>query len=227
MTRVETLKIMMLALAIVAALGMRGAQAQAQAQTAEGAALVAGGCFWCVEADFEKIPGITEAVSGFAGGTVENPTYRQVTRGGTGHLETVLIRFDPSVIGYRAVLDIFLRSIDPLDDGGQFCDRGHSYSPAIFALDDTQARIAAAALADAAADLGRQSLKVPLRDAMPFYAADSYHQDYYKSDDLIISRFGPISKANAYVRYREACGRDRRIRAVWGDAALPGKALMN
>jgi len=223
MKRLETLKILMLALAIVAGLGMRGAQAQA----AEGAALVAGGCFWCVEADFEKIPGITEAVSGFAGGTVESPTYRQVTRGGTGHLEAVLIRYDPSVIGYRDVLDIFLRSIDPLDDGGQFCDRGHSYSPAIFALDDAQARIAEAALADAAADLGRRALKVPLRDAAPFYPAEAYHQDYYKSDDLILSRFGPISKANAYVRYREACGRDRRIRAVWGDAALPGDGLVN
>ncbi|MGS4945775.1 peptide-methionine (S)-S-oxide reductase MsrA [Meridianimarinicoccus sp. RP-17] len=223
MRRIETLKILMLALAIVAGLGMRGAQAQEQ----EGSALVAGGCFWCVEADFEKIPGITEAVSGFAGGTVENPTYREVTRGGTGHLEAVMIRYDPSVIGYREVLDIFLRSIDPLDDGGQFCDRGHSYSPAIFALDDAQARIAEAALAGAAADLGRGSLKVPLREAAPFYPADAYHQDYYKSDDLIISRFGPISKANAYVRYRDACGRDRRIRAVWGDAALPGEALVN
>lgn len=223
MKRLETLKILMLALAIVAGIGVRGAQAQA----AEGAALVAGGCFWCVEADFEKIPGITKAVSGFAGGTVENPTYRQVTRGGTGHLEAVLIRYDPTVIGYREILDIFLRSIDPLDDGGQFCDRGHSYSPAIFALDDAQARIAEAALADAAADLGRRSLKVPLREAAPFYPAEAYHQDYYKSDDLIISRFGPISKASAYVRYREACGRDRRIRAVWGDAALPGEALVN
>jgi peptide-methionine (S)-S-oxide reductase len=225
MNRIETLKIMVLAIAIVAGLGVRGAQAQAKAEA--GAALVAGGCFWCVEADFEKIPGVTEAVSGFAGGTVENPTYRQVTRGGTGHLEVVLIRYDPAVIGYREILDIFLRSIDPLDDGGQFCDRGESYSPAIFALDDTQARIAQAALADAAADLGRDSLRVPLRDAAPFYPADAYHQDYYKSDDLIISRFGPISKANAYDRYRDACGRDQRIREIWGDMALPGEALVN
>lgn len=223
MNRIESLKILMLALAIVAGLGVRGAHAQA----AESAALVAGGCFWCVEADFEKIPGVTEAVSGFAGGTVENPTYREVTRGGTGHLEVVLIRYDPSVIGYREILDIFLRSIDPLDAGGQFCDRGESYSPAIFALDADQARIAEAALSDAAADLGRGSLEVPLRDAAPFYPAEAYHQDYYKSDDLIISRFGPITKANAYVRYREACGRDQRIRAVWGDAALPGEALVN
>lgn len=223
MKRLETIKLLMLALAIVTGLGMRGAHAQ----TEEGYALVAGGCFWCVEADFEKIPGVTEAVSGFAGGTVENPTYRQVTRGGTGHLEVVMIRYDPSVIEYREIIDIFLRSIDPLDDGGQFCDRGHSYSPAIFALDAEQARIADAALSAAAGDLGRRALKVPLREAAPFYPADAYHQDYYKSDDLIISRFGPISKANAYDRYREACGRDRRIRAVWGDAALPGKPRVN
>jgi peptide-methionine (S)-S-oxide reductase len=219
MKRIETLKILMLAVAIVVGLGMRGAQAQ---DTSEGTALVAGGCFWCVEADFEKVPGVTEAVSGFAGGTVENPTYRQVTRGGTGHLEVVLIRYDPAVIEYREILDIFLRSIDPLDDGGQFCDRGHSYSPAIFALDDRQARIAEVALDQAASDLGRNALKVPLREAAPFYPADDYHQDYYKSGDLIISRFGPISKANAYDRYREACGRDRRLRQVWGEAALSG-----
>lgn len=218
MTRLDATKTLVLALAIVAGVNIRTATAQAT----EGTALVAGGCFWCVEADFEKVPGVIEAVSGFAGGTVENPTYRQVTRGGTGHLEAVQIRFDPSIIGYRDIVDIFLRSIDPLDDGGQFCDRGHSYSPAIFALDTEQARVADAALSAAAGDLGRKSTKVPLREAAPFYPADGYHQDYYKSGDLIISRFGPISKADAYVRYREACGRDRRLNQVWGDAALTG-----
>lgn len=223
MTRLDLFKTVILALAIVAGMNLRGASAQAT----EGTALVAGGCFWCVEADFEKIPGIIEAVSGFAGGTVENPTYRQVTRGGTGHLEAVEIQFDPTVISYREVLDIFLRSIDPLDEGGQFCDRGHAYSPAIFALNAGQAQVADAALSAAAADLGRESTKVPLRDAAPFYPAEAYHQDYYKSGDLIISRFGPISKAAAYERYREACGRDRRLQQVWGDAALPGNALVN
>lgn len=223
MTRLDVFKTAVLALAIVAGMNLRSATAQ----EADGTALVAGGCFWCVEADFEKIPGIIEAVSGFAGGTVENPSYQQVTRGGTGHLEAVEIRFDPTIISYREVLDIFLRSIDPLDDGGQFCDRGHSYSPAIFALDADQARVADAALSAAAGDLGRKSTKVPLREAAPFYPAEAYHQDYYKSGDLIISRFGPITKANAYVRYRDACGRDRRLKQVWGDAALPGNALVN
>ena len=223
MSKLDLFKTFVLALAIAAGLNVRGAGAQAAEETA----LVAGGCFWCVEADFEKIPGIIEAVSGFAGGTVENPTYREVTRGGTGHLEAVEIRFDPQVISYREVLDIFLRSIDPLDSDGQFCDRGHSYSPAIFALDAEQARVADAALSAAASDLGRKSTRVPLRDAATFYPAEAYHQDYYKSDDLIISRFGPITKAKAYVQYREACGRDRRLKQVWGDAALPGNALVN
>ena len=223
MTRTDLLKTFLLAVAIVTGLNLRGATAQ----TSEDTALVAGGCFWCVEADFEKIPGIIEAVSGFAGGTTENPTYREVTRGGTGHLEAVEIRFDPAVISYREVLDIFLRSIDPLDSDGQFCDRGESYSPAIFALDSEQARVAEAALSAAADDLGRKSTRVPLREAAPFYPAEAYHQDYYKSDDLIISRFGPITKAKAYVQYREACGRDRRLKQVWGDAALPGKSLVN
>ena len=205
----------LLALAALAGLALTGARAQA-ADTEQ--ALLAGGCFWCVEADFEKVPGVVDAVSGFAGGTVENPTYKQVTRGGTGHLESVLITYDPDQISYRTILDTFLRSIDPLDDGGQFCDRGHSYTPAIFALSDAQATTARAALDKAGDDLGRKP-KVTLREAAPFYPAEAYHQDYYKSGDLVLTRFGPLTKASAYDKYRTACGRDARIRQVWGDDA--------
>ncbi len=181
--------------------------------------LVAGGCFWCVEADFEKVRGVTEAVSGFAGGTVENPTYREVVRGGTGHLEVVEITFDPGQVTARQLYDLFFRSVDPTDAGGQFCDRGESYATAIFALNDTQAAAAQAAKAAAQAELG-QTIVTPIRGDAPFYPAEAYHQDYYKSDDLILlTRFGPTSKANAYTRYREACGRDARVRSLWGDDA--------
>lgn len=180
-------------------------------------AVVAGGCFWCVESDFEKVDGVREVFSGFAGGDVANPTYKQVVRGGTGHREVVEITFDADVISYDQLLDMFLRSIDPLDDGGQFCDRGFSYSPAIYAT-PAQAGAAQAALDRAEAALGR-SIAVPVEPGAPFYPADAYHQDYYKQEGIILTRFGPRTKAVAYKKYREACGRDDRVRAVWGDAA--------
>ncbi|MBW4706730.1 peptide-methionine (S)-S-oxide reductase MsrA [Roseobacter sp. YSTF-M11] len=194
----------------------------AQARTAHAAELetltVAGGCFWCVEADFEKVKGVTEAVSGFAGGTVANPTYKQVTSGGTGHYEVVQISFDPSVVTRRTLLDLFFRSVDPTDAGGQFCDRGDSYRTAIFAEKPAQKSIAQDAKARAAADLG-QSIVTPILGAAPFYPADAYHQDYYKGSSLVLTRFGPKRKASAYKAYREACGRDARVRELWGSSA--------
>ncbi|MEM1431876.1 MAG: peptide-methionine (S)-S-oxide reductase MsrA [Pseudomonadota bacterium] len=211
----STLKPVFLGLAI--AVGLCLQHGEAKAQTSE-TALVAGGCFWCVESDFEKVRGVNEVVSGFAGGDVANPSYKQVVRGGTGHLEVVEIEFDPSVISYRQILDMFLRSIDPTDAGGQFCDRGESYTTAIFAATPEQTRAAEAAIAEAEAELG-QSIVTPVRDAAPFYPADSYHQDYHKSSDVILTRFGPRSKAKAYKLYRDACGRDDRVRALWGTAA--------
>lgn len=180
-------------------------------------AVVAGGCFWCVESDFEKVRGVNEVVSGFSGGDVANPTYKQVVRGGTGHREVVEITFDADVISYDQILDMFLRSIDPLDADGQFCDRGFSYSPAIYAT-AAQAGAAEAAVSRAESALG-QNVSVPVESSAPFYPADAYHQDYYKQDGIILTRFGPQTKASAYKKYREACGRDDRVRAVWGDAA--------
>jgi len=193
----------------------------ARAQSTE-TALVAGGCFWCVEADFEKVRGVEEVVSGFAGGDVADPSYKQVTGGGTGHLEVVEIRYDPEVISYEQILDLFLRSIDPTDAGGQFCDRGESYTTAIFALDDAQRRAAEEAVAEAEDELGRE-IVTPVRGAAEFYPAEAYHQDYYESDDLILTRFGPRRKEKAYELYREACGRDARVRELWGaDAPFVG-----
>jgi peptide-methionine (S)-S-oxide reductase len=180
--------------------------------------VVAGGCFWCVEADFEKVRGVLGAVSGYTGGTTANPTYKEVSRGGTGHYEAVKITYDSAQVSAGQLYDMFFRSVDPTDAGGQFCDRGESYRTAIFVSDAGEKAAAERAKAEAQAALG-QTIVTPILQAAPFYEAEDYHQDYYKSDDLILSRFGPISKAKAYVRYRDACGRDQRVRALWGSDA--------
>lgn len=190
----------------------------ATAHAAEGKAVVAGGCFWCVEADFEKVPGVVSVVSGFTGGTAESPTYKQVVAGGTGHYEAVEITFDTAKISYDEVLRLFLRSVDPLDDGGQFCDRGDSYRTAIFVSNKAEKAIADAAIAEASTALGA-TVVTPVLAAGTFWPAEAYHQDYYRSTDIVLTRAGPKQKRNAYKFYREACGRDARVKAVWGDAA--------
>jgi len=196
-------------------LGLGLAAAQAEQKTA----VVAGGCFWCVEKDFESVPGVTSVVSGFTGGTTANPTYRQVTAGGTGHYEAVEITYDDSRVSYAELLRRFFRSVDPTDAGGQFCDRGDSYRTAIFVTGPAELAAAQAASAEAAQYLAAPIATVIL-PAGPFYAAGEYHQDYYKSGDIIITRFGPRTKASAYKLYRESCGRDARIRQLWGSAAF-------
>ncbi|SDW73245.1 peptide-methionine (S)-S-oxide reductase MsrA [Litoreibacter albidus] len=189
------------------------------AQQAEAAKItVAGGCFWCVESDFETVKGVNEVVSGFTGGRVKNPSYKQVVGGGTGHLEAVEIDYDPSKIDPKALYDLFFRSVDPTDAGGQFCDRGESYATAIFVSSAAERKAAEASKADAEAALG-QKIVTPIRDAATFYPAEAYHQDYYKQDKIIITRFGPRSKAVAYKKYRDACGRDQRVKQLWGKAA--------
>lgn len=180
--------------------------------------IVAGGCFWCVEADFEKVKGVKGAVSGFSGGSVANPSYKQVTRGGTGHYEAVKIDFDPNVVSAKQLYDLFFRSVDPTDAGGQFCDRGAMYRTAIFAQNADQMRAAKQAKADAEAALG-QKIVTPVLGTKPFYPADAYHQNYYKGSKIILTRFGPKSKASAYKAYRNACGRDKKVKQLWGSAA--------
>lgn len=211
---IQTLKIVLLALAIVVGHGLRE---HAQAQPLE-TAIVAGGCFWCVEADFDRVQGVRDIEVGFAGGNVSNPSYRQVTGGGTGHLEVTKITFDPAIISYAQLLGLFFRSIDPTDAGGQFCDRGESYTTAIFAQNAGQRTVAEAAKAAAGAALG-QRIVTPVRDAAPFYPAEAYHQGYHTSNDRIVTRFGMRTKADAYKLYRQSCGRDARVRALWGPAA--------
>ncbi len=184
---------------------------------------VAGGCFWCVESDFESVPGVSEVVSGYTGGTVKNPTYKDVTRGGTGHYEAVQIMFDPSRVSRDTLLAMFLRSVDPTDAGGQFCDRGNSYRTAIFASGPRDTAAAKTAITKAQAALG-QKIVTPVLPLQTFYKAEAYHQDYYKGRKLVVTRFGPKRQSEAYKRYREACGRDARVKALWGDAAPFAKA---
>lgn len=210
-----------LTLASLMALGLTAtSHATAQAETLT----VAGGCFWCVEADFESVRGVSEAVSGFTGGTTANPTYEQVTGGNTGHYEAVQIQYDPAVVSREQLLDLFFRSIDPTDAGGQFCDRGASYRTAIF-VDSTAAKAdAQEAKAEAQAELD-QEIVTPILELGEFYPADAYHQDYYKSDDrLAFTSVGVgVKKSTAYKRYRKGCGRDERVKELWGpDAPFVG-----
>ena len=195
-------------LAMAVVIGVAGA---ARAETA----IVAGGCFWCVESDFEQVEGVRDVVSGYTGGDSENPTYDDHE----GHYEAVEITFDPAVISYDEVIAKFLRSVDVLDAGGQFCDRGDAYRTAIFALDAGQRAAAKAAVAEAEAVLG-QKIATPVLNAGRFWIAEDYHQDYYKGTNIVLTRAGPKKQSKAYAFYREACGRDARVREVWGDQAL-------
>ena len=201
---------------VLAAIAATVTAAGAQAATEK--AIVAGGCFWCVESDFESVKGVSEVVSGYTGGTTENPTYKQVGRGGTGHYEAVEITFDNATISYAKILEMFFRSVDPTDAGGQFCDRGESYRTAVFPLNAEQAAVAEAEKAKAEKALG-QAIVTPILPAKTFYLAEDYHQDYYKGDNLVLTRGGPQSQSNAYKFYRDACGRDDRVKQLWGKAA--------
>ena len=158
--------------------------------------------------------------SGYTGGSVADPTYEQVSGGGTGHYEAAEIEYDPSEVSMRQLYDLFFRGVDPTDAGGQFCDRGDQYRTAIFVQSPQERQAAEAAKAAAEAELG-QAIVTPILDAGPFYPAEAYHQDYYKSDDrLAFSTVGlAVPKRVAYERYRERCGRDARVRALWGDDA--------
>ncbi len=183
---------------------------------------VAGGCFWCVESDFESVPGVVGAVSGYTGGKSANPTYDQVSKGGTGHYEAVQITFDPARVSRETLLNMFFRSVDPTDSGGQFCDRGDSYRTAIFVSNSGEKAQAEKAKAQAQAALG-QTVVTPILQESTFYPAEAYHQDYYKGEKLVFTRFGPKRQKNAYKAYRNACGRDARVKQLWGsDAPFAG-----
>ncbi len=174
-------------------------------QTAE--ATFAGGCFWCMEPPYDKLEGVISTTSGYIGGHVSNPTYEQVSAGATGHTEAVQVVYDPSKVSYEKLLEVFWRNIDPLDAGGQFCDRGSQYRSAIFFHNEEQERLATASKArlEATADLAAPIVTEVL-EAGPFYPAEDYHQNYYQEH--------PIQ----YRFYRWNCGRDARLEEVWGES---------
>jgi peptide-methionine (S)-S-oxide reductase len=172
-------------------------------------AIFAGGCFWCVESDFDRMPGVVETTSGYTGGSLPNPTYKQVTAGGTGHFEAVRITYDPGQVGYADLLAAFWRSVDPTDPGGQFCDRGDSYRTGIFVGNDEERRLAEASKRAAEDSLGKPVVTA-IATAGPFFPAEDYHQDYYKKN--------PVQ----YRTYRWACGRNKRVEKLWGEQAYEG-----
>jgi peptide-methionine (S)-S-oxide reductase len=196
---------------IIAGLLALAAAAAALAQTpptpSRAVAVFAGGCFWCMEPPFDKLDGVTATVSGYTGGTKVNPTYEEVSSGGTGHYEAVRIEYDPGRVTYERLLEVFWRNVDPLDDRGQFCDKGQQYLSAIFPQDQRQKE-----LADASKAALERSGKLPGRivtrilPAAVFYPAEAYHQDYY------------LKNPRRYAFYRWNCGRDKRLEKLWGPA---------
>lgn len=188
----------------------------ARADTAEKGletAIFAGGCFWCVESDFDKVPGVVKTISGFSGGVTPNPTYKQVVTEITGHREVVQITFDPKKVTYAHLVDVLFHSVDPTDGGGQFCDRGHSYSTAIYATTPEQKKTAEA-VKKKLQDSGvlKKPIVTPIEDAGPFFPAEEYHQDFYTKSPV------------RYKFYRFNCGRNARVQALWGENAHKGIA---
>ena len=168
-------------------------------------ATFAGGCFWCVEEFFDTLDGVEHTISGYMGGQVENPTYRQVSAGGTGHIEVVLVLYDPARVSYEQLLAIFWRNIDPLNPAGQFCDIGPMYRSAIFHHTEEQRRLAQASKdALIAARRFERPIVTEIRPAERFWPAEEYHQDFYRKN--------PVQ----YTFYKTSCGRDRRLEEVWG-----------
>jgi peptide-methionine (S)-S-oxide reductase len=182
-----------------AALG--GASAQAP-KTAT--AIFAGGCFWCTEADFDKVPGVISTTSGYLNGKTKNPTYKEVSGGGSGHVEAVEIVYDPAKVTYAKLLDVFWRSIDPLVKDRQFCDSGDMYRTGIYFLDDEQKKLAEETKKAVAAKFAPRTVYTEIVKADTFYKAEDYHQDYYKKNE------------SRYNFYRWNCGRDQRLEQLWG-----------
>jgi peptide-methionine (S)-S-oxide reductase len=189
--------------AIVAAAFAAVAQTAPLAGT-KATATFAGGCFWCVEADFDKVPGVLSTISGYIGGTAVNPKYEDVVRGGTGHAEAVEIVYDPSKVTFEKLLDVFWRNHDPLVKDRQFCDRGTQYRPGIFYHDDAQLRAAEKSKAAVQARFAPRQVQTEITKATTFYKAEDYHQDYYLKNPV------------RYKFYRFNCGRDARLEQLWG-----------
>ncbi len=179
-------------------------------------AIFAGGCFWCVESDFDKVPGVLKTISGYTGGYIINPSYTDVIYGNTGHYEAVKITFDPKKVSYKQLVHTFWRTVDPTDSRGQFCDRGASYRTAIFVNNDQQEAIAKASKQqEQSSGPLKGQIVTPILKAKTFYKAENYHQNYYQ-----------VNKVR-YTYYRSRCGRDKRIKALWGNQAFQGLKKKN
>ena len=186
-----------------AALSLGAGATAAPAAPQQASAVFAGGCFWCTESDFDKMPGVVSTTSGYTGGKLHNPTYKQVSAGGTGHIEAVRVVYDPARISYATLAARFMQTIDPLDSGGSFCDRGHGYRSAFFVANAQERRVAEALNARASSIL-KKPVATLILPAATFYLAEDYHQDYYKKNPI------------RYRFYRQNCGRDARLAALWG-----------
>ncbi|HXH31914.1 MAG TPA: peptide-methionine (S)-S-oxide reductase MsrA [Bacteriovoracaceae bacterium] len=175
------------------------------AQAKEEKAIFAGGCFWCMEPPFEKLAGVLKVASGYSGGHKIGPSYKEVSKGGTGHVEVVEITFDPDKVSYKSLLATFWKNVDPLDSKGQFCDKGDQYLSGIYTLNDEQKAVAEKSLHElkALAQFKNKSVATFIKSAGPFYPAEEYHQDYYKKNPL------------RYKFYRASCARDKRLNALW------------
>lgn len=187
------------------------AQVQTQATTLpmnQASVVLAGGCFWCLESDMDHVTGVVGTTSGYSGGHLDNPTYKKVSAGGTGHYEVVKIDYDPGQVSFAKILDVFWHSVDPTDPGGQFCDRGHSYKTAVFVSTPEERQIAEASK-QALIDQGF-NIVTPILDVATFYSAEDYHQDYYTKNP------------RRYNFYRFSCGRDKRVKQLWGADAHRG-----
>ena len=186
----------------IAADGNQPSHPAPPAAKGQGVAIFASGCFWCSEYDFEQVPGVIDAVSGYAAGRTKRPTYKQVTTGSTGHTEAIRVIYDPAVVSYGDLLEHFWRTVDPFDDGGQFCDRGSQYRGAILPLDPSQRTQAQNSLRRMERVFGKK-IKVKIEDPGIFWVAEDYHQDFYKKNPA------------HYKRYRWGCGRDQRVQTIW------------
>lgn len=181
-------------------------------------AIFAGGCFWSVESDFDHAPGVISTTSGYIGGHVPNPTYEEVTTETTGHREAVKLVFDPAVTSYAKLLDTYWHLTDPTQSDGQFCDRGDSYRPGLFPLDQAQFDEATASKAEVGKELGKP-IATTIEMAPTFYPAEAYHQDFWQGNDQFAYGF---TRAQWYKRYRAGCGKNAQVEALWGKTAFEG-----
>lgn len=179
--------------------------AEDKIETKPAVAVFAGGCFWCMEHPFDALPGVISTISGYTGGHTENPTYKEVSNGKTGHSEAMQVTYDPTKISYEQLLQVFWRNIDPFDDDGQFCDKGDQYKAAIFYQDEKEKQLAEISKTEVSKKLSNQHIVTTIKVVGKFFPAEDYHQNYY------------LNNPTSYQFYRFTCGRDHRLSQIWDE----------